>query len=187
MWIPSLIATLVFLSVAFIWRRTSGTYAIAWWIAVTICSLVAAGYFIWVFTIPFYSQSTEALNSSGDFGIIPPPPLLLVVFAFVFFIVMPSLPTLFGLAFLPPRNLLHRWQRALPVLIGLYAVILAALIYNRHTLYWRDYERQKLEITERESERWEDYRNLPLSTEQLEQRKRLNAIIERDNEREQPP
>jgi hypothetical protein len=153
MFVPSLIVTPLVLLVAYVWRGKSETYPRFWWSAVVICFLLTIFYNILVLSTPFYSQQDHSPDNPGGFSGGASLPAVLAVLFFAFCVVFPSFPTLFSLAFLPPRNLRTGGRSALTALIALYVVVASALIYNKHVRYMADYQQtRKMQLLRKEQE-----------------------------------
>jgi hypothetical protein len=143
MFVPSLFVTPLVLLVAYVWRSKSETYPRFWWTAVVICFLLTIFYTILVLSTPLYSQQDHSPDNTGGFGKGATLTAVLAYLFFAFCIVLPSFPTLLGLAFLTPRNLRIGGRSALTVLIALYVVVASVLIYNKHVIYMADYVQER--------------------------------------------
>jgi len=141
MFIPSLFVTPLVLLVAYVVRKKrTESYPRFWWTAVAVCFLLTLYFTIVALMIPLWSQQDHSPDNPGGFGKGATFRELIPIVFFQFFLVLPSFPTLFGLAFLPPRNLSSIRQ---PALIVLYVVTVSVLIAQKHVRYVADYHQAK--------------------------------------------
>jgi len=147
MFIPSLFVTPLVLLVAYVVRtKRMESYPRFWWTAVVVCFLLTLYFTIVALMIPLWSQQDHSPDNPGGFGKGSTFRELIPIVFFQFFLVLPSFPTLLGLAFLPPRNLLSKKQLAL---IVLYVVTVSALIAQKHVRYVADYQQARQKAFQR--------------------------------------
>lgn len=182
LYIPAFFVTTALLALAFSWRRISDTYRYFWWTVVIACFLVTSCYTLYSLAIPLYSQQDHTTDNPGGPGKWSSSPAVFTVLFLITFVLIPSFPTLFGLAFLPPRNLRSPRRIASTVLIALYVVVALAFIYNKHVQYMADYHQERAKSKQGQ---FEHRRNSPLSPRQQQQQKRLQDRIEQRQKQEQ--
>lgn len=138
--IPALLVTATVLVVAYVWCRKSQTYIQFWWAEVALNFLITLLYTAYVLAIPFYSEQVHRTRNPGGFG--GPSSIGIVAILFVVgCLLLPAFPTLFGLAFLPPRTSKFKWQSAI---IVLYVVVVTVLISQKYTRYMADYRQHRV-------------------------------------------
>lgn len=181
MFVPSLFVTPLVLWVAYFWRKKSEAYPRFWWTAVVICLLLTIFYNILVLVTPLYSQQDHSPDNPGGFSGGGSLPAVLAILFFAFCIVFPSFPTLFGLAFLPPRNLRIGARSAIIALLALYVVVSAVLIYDKHVRYMEDYHRERAKPRQSRFERFKHLRESPAP-----QRRRRSQQEQQQDQQQQP-
>jgi hypothetical protein len=152
MFIPSLFVTPFVLLVAYVLRTRTESYPRFWWTAVVVCFLLTMYFAIAVLAMPLWSEQDHSPDNPGGFGKGSTTRELVPVLFFKLFLVVPSFPTLLGLAFLPPRNLPSKRQS---VLIVFYVVVVSALIAQKHVRYMADYRRERAKPKQTPFERFE--------------------------------
>ena len=181
LFLPAILVTAALIAIAFFWRRMSDTYRYFWWTVVIAGLLVTLCYTLYSLSIPMYSQQDHSPDNPGGPGKWSSPPAVFTVLFLITFVLIPSFPTLFALACLPPRNLRSPWRILTPVLIALYVVIALTFIYSKHIRYMADYHQER---AKQKQGQFEQRRNSPLSPSQQQQQKRLQERIEQRQEQE---
>jgi hypothetical protein len=147
MFIPSLFVTpSVLLMAYFIRRMRVESYPRFWWAAVVVCFLLTIYFTVMVLVMPLWSQQEHSPDNPGGFGKGSSPLVFIPVLFFQFFLVLPSFPTLFGLALMPPRNLPSKRQS---VIIILYVVVVSAIIFQKNAKYVADYHQARQKAFQR--------------------------------------
>jgi hypothetical protein len=108
LYVPAWFVAAAVLAVAYFWRKVSESYRHFWWSVVAICFVLTLCYTVYALSIPFYSQQDHRPDNPGGPGKWSTLPAVVTIMFFVTCLLIPSFPTLFGLAFLPPRNLSNR-------------------------------------------------------------------------------
>lgn len=160
MFVSSLFVTPLVLAAAFVWRRRE-SYPRFWWTFVVACFVVTLCYTLYSLAMPLYSQQDHRPDNPGGPGKWSSPPAMFTILFLITFVLIPSFPVLFGLAFLPPRNLKSSWRIALTVFTSLYVVLALALIYSKHLRYMADYRQERAKPSQSRFERFEHLRQAP--------------------------
>lgn len=164
MFIPSLLVTPSVLVVAYLVRqKRTDRYPRFWWTAIVVCFLLTLYFTVVALMIPLWSQQDHRPDNPGGFGKGSTLRELIPFVLFQSFLVLPSFPTLLGLAFLPPRNL---WSKTRSVLIVLYVVTVSSIIAQKHVRYMADYHRERAKPRQSPFERFKHLRELPLDQQQ---------------------
>lgn len=161
LYVPALFVTATMLAAALFLRRVSESYSYFWWTVIAICFVLTLCYTVYALSMPFYSQQGHRPDNPGGPGKWSSLPAVVTIMFFVTFLLIPSFPTLFVLAFLPPRNLSNRRRTASTVWIALYVVTMFLLIYNKHVRYMEDYHRERTKPRQSRFERFQHLRQAP--------------------------
>lgn len=161
LYVPAVFVTAAVLAVAVFWRRTSESYRYFWWTVVVICLVLTFCCTVYALSIPFYSQQDHSPDNPGGPGKWASLPAVLLILFGITCVIIPSFPTLFGLAFLPPRNLRISRRIALTALIVLYVIFVSLLIYDKHVRYMEDYHRERAKPRQSRFERFKHLRESP--------------------------
>jgi NADH:ubiquinone oxidoreductase subunit 5 (subunit L)/multisubunit Na+/H+ antiporter MnhA subunit len=187
LFVPALFVTAAVLAVALFWRRMSESYRYFWWTVIVICFLLTFCYTVYALSIPFYSQQDHSPDNPGGPGKWSSLPAVVTILFVVTCLLIPSFPTLFGLAFLPPRNWRISWRIALTALIALYVVVVSLLIYNKHVRYMEDYHQTRNMHLLRKEQEWRlqaPPKRPPPSPPSIRQQQQLQRLRKRIKQRE---